>query len=42
VASLNDQPGEWARELACCCSKCFEAAHNGKFDSDRRWHASKS
>lgn len=34
---LPDQPGEWARELRCCCVKCFEESHGGQFDEGHRW-----
>ncbi|QDT27564.1 hypothetical protein Enr10x_28820 [Gimesia panareensis] len=37
VEPLPDQPGEWARELRCCCVKCFEEAHGGQFDEDHKW-----
>lgn len=34
---LPDQPGEWARDLQCCCRACFEEAHVGAFGDDHRW-----
>jgi hypothetical protein len=37
VSPLPDEPGEWARILDCCCSKCFQAAHGGHFDELKRW-----
>lgn len=39
VAPLPDEPGEWARQLDCCCSKCFREAHDGDFDKDFRWRS---
>ena len=37
IEPLPDQPGEWARDLVCCCLKCFEEMHNGYFDDAHRW-----
>lgn len=35
--SLPEEPGEWARELHCCCVKCFEELHHGRFDDAHHW-----
>ena len=39
IAPLPDQPGEWAQDLCCCCSKCFQKVHGGQFDERSRWHS---